>query len=389
VADISLGAPALSRARGDAVLLLPLLLLGLGYLLRYLAVLWVTGDPDPIAAIGSLCQWDCIWYKGIAEHGYDPFPNVPALIDHGNWAFFPLYPAFVALVQKVVPLPTVLLASLLSSILSLLAAYAARPWFEGRERGFVLFSAFMLAGPFSFYFATFLSEVPFVLLTVIVLVALKRSNFMQAGSAAALLSASRIIAAFIAVSILVKALENHRRAGGRWRDFPRWGFGQGDLVLALVLAPLGAFAYMLFLYLHMGDALAFARVQRAWAREYGNPIDYLWTGLTRFPDPGSSDWLTVSQWLAVAALVGLGLGLVLLLRRQWPEAVFAILAVVIPLCAGLASMIRFVAGLAPASLVLCDLLGRSRAVFWGSLLGFFVLCLLLTRLWVSKYVPLI
>ena len=39
------------------------------------------------ALFGALGQWDVVWYRWIADHGYDP------AIGHGNAAaFFPLYP---------------------------------------------------------------------------------------------------------------------------------------------------------------------------------------------------------------------------------------------------------------------------------------------------------
>ena len=47
-------------------------------------------------AVGpSLCQWDCGWYLGIVQHGYDAAPHLVDGWWQANWAFFPLYPLLV------------------------------------------------------------------------------------------------------------------------------------------------------------------------------------------------------------------------------------------------------------------------------------------------------
>ncbi len=51
-------------------------------------------------------------------------------------------------------------------------------------------------------------------------------------------------------------------------------------ILYLLLIPLGLGIWMLYNHYLTGDYLAFAHIQSAWKREYGNPFKILWSGLT-------------------------------------------------------------------------------------------------------------
>jgi len=368
----------------------PLAALLVGLLIRYLAVLVTRTEQAPEAALRALCMWDCDWYIYIAERGYNPFPNVPGMIDHGNWAFFPVLPLLVGLATRVLPfLPTVIVGSLISLAASTWAVFAAWPLFDGNRRAYLLFAVLVLSGPFSFYFSTVLSEAMFFSLTVGVLAALKRGNVLLAGILAAALSATRIVGVFIVFAIVFDAYRRHRQAGGTPARFPRAVLENSDLLLAIVLAPLGLFCYMAFLHLWIGDALAFSHVQRAWAREIDDPLYYLWSALNHFPDPGSQDWFMPDQWLAFALVGGLVLTAVLFAQRRLGEAVFSTVALVLPLFTGVASMIRFVAALAPLYLLVARLLSRHPLLLVGGVLALLYLDYSVTIVWLGGYVALI
>jgi hypothetical protein len=160
-----------------------------------------------------------------------------------------------------------------------------------------------------------------------------------------------------------------------------------DLLLALFIAPLGLFAYMLYLHLHIGDALAFSHVQRAWARPTGLPPVFVWNALTSFPTEG---WLpTPPQQLAAATLAAYALAIVLLLRRQYGMAVYALMCLTAPLFAGMASTLRFAAGLAPIPLMLTQLLATRRWLFAVSLLVLLAAGYFTTIGWLTGYLSLV
>ncbi|WP_240230601.1 hypothetical protein [Devosia lacusdianchii] len=368
------------------VLLLPLAFALLGTLIRFLAFRYQLPDIPFTNYFQSLCRWDCGWYVRMAETGYDPFP-VPNRTNAGNWAFFPFYPMLVGVITKLVPLPTIVTASLVSIATAYAAVIAAWPLLGRSRKAYILYAAFMLSGPVSIYFTTFFTEVMFVLLTTLVFRFLGRSNYLGAAAATALLSATRIVGVFASLSIGVQALMDYRRNRGTWRGVIGGLLGQPRLVLAIFIAPLGLFAYMAFLHYWIGDGLAFSHVQRAWGRQIANPILYLWQGLNAWPD--DERWLTPSQILALAATAGIVLTGILAWRRQWPAAVFALLCIFIPLSAGLASMLRFMSGMAPLTITAMTILGRNRIIFMLSLAALLAGAWFATLAWLGGNVALV
>jgi hypothetical protein len=368
------------------VLLLPLVFVLSGTLIRFLAFRYAEPDTDWTHYFGAMCRWDCDWYVRMAETGYDTFP-VPSRVNAGNWAFFPFYPILVGAIGKLIPLPTIVLASLLSILTAYAAVVAAWPLLGRSIRAYALYAAFMLSGPVSFYFTTFFTEVMFVLLTTLVFRFLARSDYLGAAASAALLSGTRIVGVFASVSVLIKALLNYRQENGTWRGVVRGLLSQPKLVLAIFISPLGLFTYMAFLNYWVGDGLAFSHTQRAWGRQIGNPLTYLWEGLVNWPTNGAL--VSNSQILALAAVTGLAVTVVLAFRKQWPAVIFCLICIVIPLAAGLASMLRFMSGMAPITITIATLLGRHRPVFVVSLIGLLVGAWFVTLAWFGGNVALV
>src|SRR5690606_10871915 len=119
----------------------------------------------PAGFFKVMCRWDCEWYVRLAESGYDPFPT-PRMINAGNWAFFPLYPMTIGVLRHLTGLPTLELSAAVSVLISMRTALVAWPLLGRSLRAFTLFAAFILAGPFSFYFTTFFTETLFIFLNV-------------------------------------------------------------------------------------------------------------------------------------------------------------------------------------------------------------------------------
>ncbi|MDB5528349.1 MAG: hypothetical protein JWR51_1452 [Devosia sp.] len=377
---------ATSRSRAALIFILPLLFLVIGLALRFLAFRVAQPEADPSAFITAMCRWDCSWYIKMAQTGYDPFP-VPSRINSGNWAFFPFYPLLVGAVRLLLPFATLVTATGLSLLTTYTAAVVAWPLFDKDLRAFTLYAAFLLSGPFSFYFTSFFTEPMFVLMTTVVFVMLKRSNYLGAGLATILLSATRIVGVFATLSIVVQAALDHRASTGSWRGLVGAFLKRPNLLLAIFIAPLGLFAYMAFLNFYIGDGLAFQHVQRSWGRPFGNPLFFVWQGLTSWPDMGF--WPTTSQWLAMAAVLGIVLTVVLAWRRQWAQALFAFISLTLPLFAGLASVIRFTAAMVPVTVLAMQLLASRRWLFALGLLAILVLGYVIPLAWLgNNNVPL-
>lgn len=371
----------------EAVLILiPVVLAVVGLAIRYAGYAATAPDATLANFADGMCRWDCHWYVKLAEKGYDGFPT-PTLINAGNWAFFPLYPMLVALVRGLTGLETIVTATGLSIMLCIGAARVAWPLLGRDLRAYTLFVAFLVAGPFSIWFTTFYTEVLFLFLTVCVFAALQRRNIVLAGIFAALLSATRIVGVFIVFALAIEIWRAHREAGGTWRDFVPGVLKRPDWLLGIFLAPLGMFAYMLFLHLKIGDALAFSHVQRAWARPTGLPPMFLYEALFN-PAPGAA-MPTFSQQLAAGTLVGYALAILLIVRRHYAMGIYALLCLTAPLFAGMASMLRFTAGLAPMPLMLTELLAARRWLFAVSLLVFLASGYFTTIGWLTGYLSLV
>jgi len=316
---------------------------------------WLKGGTDFTGYVHALCVWDCGWYRTIAEGGYDLAPGIRLRPGAANWAFFPLSPSLAALVSHLTGLPAEVAGFIVSNVAAVIAALAARPLFSN-ARAYWLFAVGLLIGPFSFLFSSLHAEALFILMTTLALLALNRSRFALAGLATALLSATRVTGVLMVFAMLARAIEDHRREGGRWHQLPRALAGNPSLLLGLALAPAGLFAYMAWLRFEVGDGLAFAHIQRAWGRELGNPL----TSLSLLFDldwPLTPAGMVLASW-TVAALVGLVLCVVLLAQRRAPAALFCALCILVSLSAGQTSFVRFVAGLAPLGWALSELLSR-------------------------------
>ncbi len=362
--------------RDWSLLFVPVALAVGGMLLRYAAYLSTAAHPSVAGFAGAMCVWDCYWYGDIALHGYQSHPETLNFGGPGgiaNWAFFPAYPLLLGAVQKLTGGSMAIVGAVLSPLLTLGAAICAWPLFAGDRRAYVLVAALLLAGPFSFYFATGYSESLFLLLTVVAFGKLRQRRYVAAGLTGALLSATRTVGVLFTAALAVEAVVELR--GRMRRDLPR----RPDMVLGLLLAPLGLFAFMAWLYLVTGDALAFLHIQRGWDRESMNPALALWAALTS-PEGQVRD----APLLALAGLGGLALCAVLAARREFPAALFCALSLVLALTSGVESMLRFVAALAPLCMVLCQVLARWRWLFWVSLIGFAVLDYEFTLGWLHQ-----
>jgi hypothetical protein len=369
-----------------AIAVVPLFFVISGIVIRYAAFTVVWPDHSLQPYLQSLCRWDCSWYVGISEHGYEGFP-IPGESNVGRWGFFPLYPMLVAGLRAVFPFPTAIVAIATSIALSYASCLVSWQLLDRNMRAYVLYCAFLLSGPFSFYFTTFLSEPLFVLLTSCVFLALKRSSYLAAGVFSALLSATRLVGTFVVFATVIQMLQKHRERGGSVLSFPRRVLSRPDLLVAILISPAGLFAYMLYLYLTVGDGFAFIHVQRAFGRVTGNPLQFLWDAFSATPTTG---WLPTSpQWSAFACVAGLALSAVLAARRQYGAALFCALGIVLPLLTNLASMVRYVVGLAPLIVLSVTLLAASRPVFYAALVLLPATCYFTTIAWMRGYLALV
>ena len=266
------------------------------------------------------CKWDCGWYQSIVAHGYDVVPSANPGHDAANWAFFPLFPMSAVALKTVLRMDSTT-ATVLASKLELFGAIYAfllwlRPYLDGFQECFFAGSLVAL-NPYLIYGHAGYSEPLYVLVACLGFWALERQRWLLAGILGALLSANRFVGLLFALTYAIVMVRDVD-----WRSTTR--SRQWNIVIGLLLCPLGLVLFALFLYHRTGDALAFTHIQVAWGRGAMNPFLVLWHSFYQH------GW-----WRVWAVMVVFALAVGAWLVRHRPEyGIFLLLSVLIPCASG-------------------------------------------------------
>lgn len=233
------------------------------------------------AVVAPFARWDSYWYLTIARFGYAHIRE--------RMAFYPLYPAMIHMLGWVTR--SDLVAGVLISLVSLAIALAllhrlvALDFGEQIATTTVLLIAFC---PVAFFLSAVYTESLFLALSVAAIYAARRERWMLCGAMGffAALSRNGGIALILPTAIIYlygprAAAEaaltrwGSRRSG--WsRLLPRHRLDWSVLWLALI--PAGLVAYLAYLGLRYGDALAPFRVESVWYRHTTFPLTTAWDG---------------------------------------------------------------------------------------------------------------
>ena len=312
-------------------------------------------------------RWDSKWLVGIAEHGYTTARE---------YAFFPLYPGVVGGLGRVlfghyvIAGVLVSLAATFGSFLLLQRIADERLGLDGSRRAVLYLALF----PMALFLQAVYTESLFLLLTLAAFLLAERSRFAGAGVAAglALLTRAAGLAVLPALALIA------------WRSPNRLRAFRG-----LASAPLLFGVYPLYLWLKLGDPLAFvhAELDPAWTRDTSSlgPIGGIrdglragWAGVLQLAS-GSNDhryWVFVRDTppLRVAAInleqlafLVLFVALTVVVWRRFgaPYGLYCTLSLAIPLSMPaqrwpLLSIPRFGLVVFPFFLALASLGGRPR-----------------------------
>jgi hypothetical protein len=331
-------------------------------------VLKIAPEMGEDGVLSPLCRWDCYWYLGVAEDGYDTIARHWGTGAGANWAFFPALPLLIRTVHDLTGLAwnhsailatqTIYLGSLfLFHAYAQQIAPASRPDFP-RYATLVL-----VVWPYSIYFASPMSEALFFPLSLAVLLLMRRDRWIAAGLVGAVLSSSRIVGVLVAPVMLALTVYQHG-----WRGVLTLRPGTERPLLAIGLTGLGISLFALHQHGVTGDALAFLHGQVAWGREFKWP----WMMIIDELNPLYVAWdtLTLNIYYTLVIVVALGLLVVLWKRGLWPEFMFAGLVTAVALTGGrLISMPRVLGAIFPFILAL-SLIGttptRRRWIIAGS-----------------------
>ncbi|HMT02724.1 MAG TPA: mannosyltransferase family protein [Burkholderiales bacterium] len=203
-----------------------------------------------------MCKWDCEWYITIIKDGYDVYPRLTPKFWHGlaNWAFFPLYPYIVKIVIFFTNTPPIATGVILNQIFIFMAFIVFYKYLklfvdELNSRFGVLLLAF---SPFSIYFASIYTEALFLLLSLSAFYLMRINKPILSAVCGGLLSATRPVGIMFSLTYLYFNIKNNNK--------------KYKTMLGFLLTTSGLLLYMLYLYFHTGDALAFKHIQQKWGR---------------------------------------------------------------------------------------------------------------------------
>jgi hypothetical protein len=204
-------------------------------------------------------RWDSGWFLRIAEHGYHAGAEP---------AFYPLYPATIAGLGRVLGSHYVL-AGLLVSLAACLGSFAllyriaeTHLGAEGARRAVLYLAVF----PMALFLQAVYSESLYLLLTLAAFLLAERRRFLAAGVLAGLALLTRSAGIALLPALVLFA----------------WGAPRRERALASLLVAPAIFAvYPLLLWQQTGDAWAFLHSQRLWHRHLSpaGPLGGIWDGL--------------------------------------------------------------------------------------------------------------
>jgi hypothetical protein len=196
--------------------------------------------------LGVVQHFDGEYYRRIATNGYTYSPDGR----YYSVAFFPLYPAFVALLMRT-GLTFDMAATIIANLSFLSMLWFASEWVESKfgvatARWTVAFMAFF---PMSLFGSLAYTEGPYMLLSLLALRDFDGGRYVRAGLWSGLASLARpsalwLIPAFVAAAFIEKR-------------------GVRALPPALAVA-IGIAAFSIFCRLRFGDAFAFIREEQIW-----------------------------------------------------------------------------------------------------------------------------
>jgi Gpi18-like mannosyltransferase len=215
-------------------------------------VVWaVAASVRGIAFESLLLHYDASWYASIATRGYSG----------AAWAFYPLWPAVVSLVTRILPLGVAFVQALVAAgcfalTIRLFFTNPAlkSPFVPETRLGWLLFAL----TPASYVFHSGHTEALFLLLVCAAFVQASRGAWLMAAVLAGLAGLTRNQGTFAAVAVGIMA----------YRAAPVGSRAQRFLLSGLVSGALFAL-YPLYQYLATGDPFTAVKAQSNWTQSHG------------------------------------------------------------------------------------------------------------------------
>jgi hypothetical protein len=206
--------------------------------------------------IWSFGNFDGVHYLRIAQNGY---------ADAYYQAFFPLYPLLIRLFNifprdalldtRIYVDPSFFYTAIILSNLFVFLSLLVFSKIGGKKES-VWSAPLLLSFPTAFYFGAVYTESLFLLELLLFMLAVKKKNYLLAGVFSLFASATRLIGIILPLVLLIEVLKslNKRKTKLSMKEVVR-------PALALILAPAGLIAYMVYSYKNFGSFFAFISAQ--------------------------------------------------------------------------------------------------------------------------------
>ena len=321
-----------------------------------------------------LCRWDCIWYLSIADIGYSQAEIWQGAFAQTNYCFFPLLPLAIRMLAPVFG-GNLLYAGLVFTNLCFLAAlfyiyhYARLLKFEPRVAlGSV---ALICLLPQSIAFSALLAESPFLLLLAMAIYHFRREQYLVAGIAAALLSATRANGILFVLFALAMVISG----GGLRTLVTPWS--RPERLIPLIFAPIGILAFLAFCLATTGDAFAYrTAADHGWNWHF-YPV---WDNLLTMARIGGQP-----RYVALTGMLTLACAALLLPRKLYPEFIFCAATIILILSgSGVVSIFRYWIVLFPVWVAVASIILRPPSVAIGAFLAIALLDEIFVFAWVTR-----
>ncbi|MGI8715200.1 MAG: mannosyltransferase family protein, partial [Solirubrobacteraceae bacterium] len=253
--------------------------------------------------LGELANWDGLWYRRLANHGY------PTQVEYGQTTlgFFPLFPITLWLLEPVFTVFTshnqiwaatvsgLLISCVGGWVATVLVHRLADGWWgrAAARRATILFIVF----PGSVVFSMVYSEALLMPLAAGCLWALQKRRWVLAGVLAGFGSAVQPVGLMLPVMCAASALWYLHRSGWRLREAKR-------CLIAPVLSAAGVVCFMAFLWIWTGNPFANYIAQHHGWSEKTDPLALVHTATRMAPafDPSHFNQPTVNLNLVVGLI---------------------------------------------------------------------------------------
>ena len=312
-----------------------------------------------------LARYDAGWYRRIALKGYGRTAPTAGMSEH---VFFPLYPALVAAVSRVLsadPFPAGMAVSL-AALAAASVLFVAEGTRRADERSALRALVFLLLFPTSFFLASTYAESLFLLLALLAFDAVRRRAWIAACLFGFLAGLTRLPALALALPLAIAAAGRDPAGPAAEPSSPgRLRILRGALV---GLAPVAAVLLWVFgIGWYTGEPFLYFRLQEAWQRA-ASPLAGLARWGVALPERiARGDLRDHPAFLIdyLDAALFLVIGVFQVRRRRWSDAAWTAGALLLPASTGIsASLSRYVVVVYPAFYAIEEMLRPRPVLRW-------------------------